>query len=122
VLCRDASILQTARSEILQSLVQPAFRDDAKRLRCTHGDLSFLDVSAFMNHLSPHDLSIAAEWLIIAGGSVSLTGGVVWIIWLTRTIRQESKRVREGLCMNCGYDLRHSQERCPECGEPIRKM
>jgi hypothetical protein len=74
-----------------------------------------------MNHLSPHELSIAAEWLLVAGGSVSLIGAVIWIIWLTRTIREESKRTREGLCMHCGYDLRHSQDRCPECGEPIRK-
>lgn len=33
--------------------------------------------------------------------------------------RQRRWRIIEGLCGKCGYDLRASKERCPECGTMI---
>ena len=35
-----------------------------------------------------------------------------------RSILRTRRRDRVGLCQRCGYDLRASPERCPECGTP----
>ena len=38
---------------------------------------------------------------------------------LSRRLGSDSA-AQPGCCTGCGYDLRGSAERCPECGKPIR--
>jgi hypothetical protein len=43
--------------------------------------------------------------------------------WLVRTVAMSraEDRMRRGLCVGCGYDLRASTtDRCPECGRGVR--
>ena len=40
-----------------------------------------------------------------------------WLVWRDRA--EELHRREHGLCRHCGYDVRASVERCPECGMPI---
>jgi hypothetical protein len=61
--------------------------------------------------------------IIVPVAMIFMAAFAVPLAWLlapgTRAAFQ--RRVERGLCVNCGYDLRASQERCPECGEPIPK-
>ena len=45
--------------------------------------------------------------------------GLLPLAWL-RLAQRRRGRARRGLCRRCGYDLRASPERCPECGSAAR--
>jgi hypothetical protein len=45
----------------------------------------------------------------------ALLGAVAPLVWLRR-FRRTRRRKARGLCARCGYDLRATPGRCPECG------
>lgn len=49
----------------------------------------------------------------------TLFGTALWVSYTP--LRRRRKRRKLDLCLKCGYDLRGSQERCPECGQPFAK-
>ncbi|MFI5382472.1 MAG: hypothetical protein ACHRHE_24535 [Tepidisphaerales bacterium] len=50
---------------------------------------------------------------------VALICGACWATW---GLRRANRRLANGLCVSCGYDLRASESRCPECGIPIPSL
>lgn len=60
----------------------------------------------------PHRYSIPYQFPAAATAILPFA----WIVSMFVRSRRRSMRLKRGLCVRCGYDLRASGERCPECG------
>ena len=102
------------------------------------GNFKATVASSTMNRIIAHEDYLG--WPIIpnyyevpVGGSQSTAASAIqvplWIptvafgatFYLCRPLHFHRRRKRKklGLCIKCGYDLRGSKDRCPECGEAI---
>jgi hypothetical protein len=63
-------------------------------------------------------------FIALFGVSLAVLLSVLWTLsWIVDPTRRAQKRTesaeqsqRLGRCLNCGYDLRATPDRCPECG------
>ena len=75
---------------------------------------SFLLILVF-GSLGSELINLALE---LAPGFGWLLGGAALLHWADRVVRVAYPAKAIGVCGNCGYDLRGTPGRCPECGTP----
>jgi hypothetical protein len=72
----------------------------------------------------PRDRIYSAVQVLLAHWLLATLFALLPGLWCAHRLRQQL-RARANLCLTCGYDIRASLERCPECGtvlEPASKV
>jgi hypothetical protein len=64
-------------------------------------------------------LGTDAVYLVAPLWFLTTVFGVCPVAALVRWRQRRRAKGRKGLCRRCGYDLRASPDRCPECGMPL---
>jgi hypothetical protein len=90
-----------------------SFSDEAKRHWQGRGFSAGFGVSLWNAPRGHFAFASAPAWLIFP------LAVIFPVRWSARQFRSQ-RRIRRGQCLKCGYDLRASTERCPECGQLIQ--
>jgi len=103
----------------------PARANDQDSVRCqipaaVYHRLGWLGFAYDPNQLQTYNGPPKLVWysshrLYFPHWSLAAITGILPSMWCWRR-RRERVRRKLGRCVNCGYDLRATPERCPECG------
>jgi hypothetical protein len=106
LMCTEGRIYVTHRSSPLVTALPVAKVTDLRLM-----DYGFVRVAT---EFGEYDWSFAVPCWIVLPATMVLPA--FWSIAFYRR-RRERRRVELGLCLGCGYDLRATPDRCPECGQ-----
>jgi len=78
--------------------------------------INYPQLGAFSMTVVPGMRSVEISWWVVVMGSA-----VVPLVWARRAgvmwgRRRRENKVEGKICLRCGYDMRATPERCPECG------
>ena len=84
------------------------------------GDARRFWIGSPFGHIGPFDAAHESDvgWLILALGVLPL----LWVVVAARRTAKaavKKERIDRGCCSVCGYDLRATPSRCPECGTRV---
>ena len=103
---------QIARSEVVRTRIEI--------LRaCKHYGFSVGSVAAMLVKNPAGGKNWFFVALMVPHGLAIVIFGVLPAIWCWR-VGKRWRRGRRGQCCVCGYDLRATPDRCPECGTAVR--
>lgn len=67
-------------------------------------------------NFSNRGLAMGGELLMVHLGLLTTLSAITPIVWTARCRRRKASGNASGVCPGCGYDLRATPGRCPECG------
>lgn len=88
-------------------------RGDGSACRSSEKDGGYLPIEHGFDHLSP---PVAWWGITMPHGDALALFAVTPLVWTGSRVRRIVRPVERGLCPSCGYDLRATSDRCPECG------
>jgi hypothetical protein len=95
----------------------PRMSWDLRRVRFDRFGIRISSYSPYPGDQSTGVARVATSWkLALPHWLPFLAFGVVPALWLISRIWRVLPRQPRGFCSACGYDLRATPERCPECG------